>query len=83
MRVQGPDNGARRDEYCDRVFWREHNRRCELWKVRGHACLRLFDGETLLIEEPLLEGAVWAQALALRTWSPSRRRHEFGVRERS
>jgi len=51
--------------------------------VNGRGCLRLFDGETLLFEEPVLEGAVWAQALALRTWRPGRRqRHQFGLGER-
>jgi hypothetical protein len=83
MRAQGPDNGGRRKEHCEHVFWREHDRRCELWMVNGHACLRLFEGDTLLIEEPVLEGALLAQALALRTWRPGRRqRHLFGFRER-
>jgi hypothetical protein len=51
--------------------------------VNGNQCLRLFDGETLVTEEPVLEGAVWAQALALKTWRPGRRRrYQFGFRER-
>jgi hypothetical protein len=84
MRAEGPDNNATADDdRCDCVLWRDHDRRCELWTVNGAGCLRLFDGETLLTEEPLVEGAVWAQALALRTWRPARRqRHEFGFRKR-
>jgi hypothetical protein len=54
-------------------MWCELGRRCELWIVNGNSCLRLFEGETLMTEEPLLQGALWAQALALRTWRPGRR----------
>ena len=70
-------------EQRDCVVWRDHGRRCELWMVNGNGCLRLFDDEILVTEEPLLEGAVWAQALALRTWRPGRRqRYQFGFPER-
>jgi len=68
---------------CMWVVWCDHERRCELWIVNGNQCLRLFDGETLVTEEPVLQGAVWAQALALKTWRPGRRRrYQFGFRER-
>ncbi len=83
MRAEGGDNGAAADERRERVVWCEQGRTCELWIVKGNGWLRLFDGETLITEEPLLEGALWAQALALRTWRPGRRqRYQFGFRER-
>ena len=42
--------------------------------------LRLFDGEVLVTEEPVLHGALWAQVLALRTWTARRRRvRAFGI----
>jgi hypothetical protein len=68
---------------CECVVWRDGDRRCELWMVNGIGHLRLFDGEVLLVDEPALSGALWAQTLALRTWRPGRRRHryEFGVRD--
>ena len=69
-------------EQCECVVWRDEQRRCELWKVQGADHLRLYAGEALLTEEPVLHGALWAQALALRTWTPGRRRRDraFGVR---
>ena len=68
MRTERDDDRAA-DE-CMWVVWCDHERRCELWIVNGSQCLRLFDGETLVTEEPVLQGAVWAQALALKTWRP-------------
>jgi len=83
MRAEGRDDTVAGDEHRECVMWRDQERRCELWIVKGNSCLRLFDGETLMTEEPLLQGALWAQALALRTWRPGRRqRHQFGFRER-
>jgi len=82
MRSEPGDNSAAPDERRERVVWRDLGRTCELWIVNGNGCLRLFDGETLVTEEPLLEGALWAQALALQTWRPERRqRYQFGFRE--
>ena len=82
MRPEGRDDTSAGDGRCEYVMWRDRERRCELWMVNGTTCLRLFDGETLLTEEPLLQGALWAQALALRTWRPGRRqRQQFGSRE--
>jgi len=83
MRSQGADR-RRGDEHCEDVLWCDRNRRCELWTVDGDRYLRLFEGDALLTEEPVLEGALSAQALALRTWGPSRRqRHLFGFRQSS
>ena len=75
--------GNARGETCDCVVWRELDRRCELWMVDGNSCLRLFQGERMLTEEPVLQGAFLAQAIALRTWTPARhRRHQFGPLDR-
>jgi hypothetical protein len=75
------DNGTR-GETCESVVWRELDRRCELWMINGSGCLRLFEGDRMLTEEPVLQGAVWAQAIALRTWTPRRhRRRQFGSRD--
>jgi hypothetical protein len=82
MRFDPDDHSAIAGERRERVVWSEHGRTCELWIVKGNGCLRLFDGEAMVTEEPLLEGALWAQALALRTWRPGRRqRYQFGIRE--
>ena len=62
------------EERCECVVWRDQERRCELWRVQGTDWLRLFDGEVLVTDEPVLHGALWAQVLALRTWTPRRRR---------
>ena len=68
------------EERCECVVWRDKERRCELWRVQGTDRLRLFDGEVLVTDEPVLHGALWAQVLALRTWTPRRRRVlAFGV----
>lgn len=81
MRTERRDDTGAGDLEC--VMWCELGRRCELWIVNGNSCLRLFEGETLMTEEPLLQGALRAQALALRTWRPGRRqRHQFGFGER-
>ena len=83
MRTQPPDGPQAISEQCERVIWREEERRCELWIVDGRGCLRLFDGERMLTEEPVLREAIWGQAMALRSWRPGRgRRHDFGFRER-
>ena len=84
MRAEGWDDAVAGNEQRESVLWCEQERRCELWVIKGSRYLRLFDGETLITEEPLLQGALWAQALALRTWRPARRqRHQFGFRESS
>ena len=69
---QGDDQAG--NDQCGCVVWRDEERRCELWRVQGTDRLRLFEGETLITEEPVLHGALWAQVLALRTWTPRRRR---------
>jgi hypothetical protein len=81
MRTERDDDNLAGD--CMWVVWCHVERRCELWMVSGNQYLRLFDGETLVTEEPVVQGAVWAQALALKTWRPGRRqRYQFGFRER-
>ena len=68
------------EERCECVVWRDQERRCELWRVQGTDRLRPFDGEVLVTHEAVLHGALWAQVLALRTWTPRRRRvRAFGV----
>jgi len=74
MRLEGHDPHAPPGAYCEGVLWRDHERRCELWIVDGTPHLRLYDAERLLTDERALEGALIAQALALRTWNPDRHR---------
>ena len=83
MRATGENQDEPRDrEECESVLWSEGERRCELWAVNGIGRLRLFALDTLLVDEPALSGALWAQAQALRTWTPHRdRRLVFGRRD--
>ena len=48
------------------VIWREGSRRCELWTVNGEGRLRVYDGDTLTLDEPCVRGQGWARAAALR-----------------
>jgi len=41
---------------CEIIAWREGDRRCELWAVKGKGELRIFDGATLIHRESLSEG---------------------------
>src|ERR671911_545609 len=51
---------------CQCVIWREDGRRCELWTVTGSGRLRVYEDQTVLVDEPFVRGQGWARAAALR-----------------
>jgi hypothetical protein len=52
--------------YCQCIMWRDRDRRCEFWVIGDVGRLRVYDGDTLIGDEPIEPGHGWAQAQKLR-----------------
>ena len=52
--------------HCELTVWRTGERRCEMWMIDGAACLRLYDGDTLVLQERTERGRAYQQAQELR-----------------
>jgi hypothetical protein len=52
--------------YCQCIMWRHRDRRCEFWVFADAGRLLVYDGNTLIDDEPIEPGRGWTQAQKLR-----------------
>lgn len=51
---------------CELVVWRDGSCRSELWMIDGKAFLRLYETDTLVLQEPAERGRAYYRAQELR-----------------